>query len=382
MSNSVGRIRNQGVLRVSPVPSSPFRREILVDSPRGKRVLYWSVDDESLPIGTEDLLDDALVALIPLAQFHGWRMHLEGDVTREQVANMREYQEAWVALRPDIYSMVDITYRNALPTESATHPRTAVLAYSGGVDSTHAAVTGASVHRGRRALEITRGVLIAGFDIGLDDTASIARAHGSAQHILNKLEIPLVVVSTNWREDFSPNYTMSFGLGLAAVLHQFRATFDAGLIATDATYATEVGAWGRDSTINRMSGSRAFPFPTIGATASRRDKITAISHIDVVREHLRVCWQPNARGANCGHCGKCVRTKLGFAASGYPATAALGSTSPEEVASVALSMWDRIFLEDMLVNPGELDAGLLTAIRQRISISALPSTHDSTQGRI
>lgn len=343
-------------------------------------MLYWDVANESVPIGTGDLLDDALVALTPLAQFHGWHMHIEGNVTRGQIENMREYQEAWAALRPDIYSVVDVTYLSALATETARRPGAAVLAFSGGVDSTHAAVTSSSSQRGSRSLTVTHGVLIAGFDIAADDTPSIDRASSGAHRILNELDMGLVVVSTNWRKDFSPNYTMSFGLGLAAVLHQFRESTDAGLIATDVPYTSEVGAWGRDSTINRLSGHRGFPFPTIGATSTRLDKIAAIAHIKSVRENLRVCWQPTAGGANCGRCGKCVRTKLGFAACGYPETAALGSTSPAELSSVELSMWDRIYLEDMLMNPGLLDSEFLAAIRCRISAFDLLRAHTSTQG--
>jgi len=53
-----------------------------------------------------------------------------------------------------------------------------------------------------------------------------------------------------------------------------------------------------------------------GADRWRAEKLREIARHEVVRDHLRVCWENRARDANCSRCEKCVRTMLTLAQAG------------------------------------------------------------------
>jgi hypothetical protein len=71
-------------------------------------------------------------------------------------------------------------------------------------------------------------------------------------------------------------------------------------------------------------GHPGFPIEFTGGGYSRTDKAKAVASNPVVLSNLRVCFQNPAHGHNCGHCEKCIRTKLNFIAAGIGAVPCLG----------------------------------------------------------
>jgi hypothetical protein len=53
-----------------------------------------------------------------------------------------------------------------------------------------------------------------------------------------------------------------------------------------------------------------------GCHRSRIQKIRALANRPEVRAHLRVCWQGQAAGGNCGRCVKCLKVMLPLALEG------------------------------------------------------------------
>ncbi len=53
-----------------------------------------------------------------------------------------------------------------------------------------------------------------------------------------------------------------------------------------------------------------------GAGYSRTEKVAHITSYPVVTDRVKVCWEGPQADRNCGHCEKCVRTRLNFLAAG------------------------------------------------------------------
>ena len=47
-----------------------------------------------------------------------------------------------------------------------------------------------------------------------------------------------------------------------------------------------------------------------GASYRRLDKMIALADWPEYAGHVRVCWQDDSNGLNCGYCEKCLRTNL------------------------------------------------------------------------
>ena len=66
----------------------------------------------------------------------------------------------------------------------------------------------------------------------------------------------------------------------------------------------------------RLFSTDGFRVVHDGAGFSRTQKVQVISAWPAGVENLRVCWEGNRPGGNCGRCEKCLRTMLNFRAVG------------------------------------------------------------------
>jgi hypothetical protein len=73
-----------------------------------------------------------------------------------------------------------------------------------------------------------------------------------------------------------------------------------------------------------------------GGGTTRTEKVRTIGGLRSVRENLRVCWQGDQLGRNCGRCEKCVRTKVNFLAAGHGVAPALGPLEPGELRGLTI----------------------------------------------
>ena len=74
--------------------------------------------------------------------------------------------------------------------------------------------------------------------------------------------------------------------------------------------------WGSRWDIDPFFSSSRLAIDHIGAELWRADKLRTIAREDLVRRHLRVCWENRNAEANCCQCEKCVRTMLVLATCG------------------------------------------------------------------
>jgi hypothetical protein len=104
---------------------------------------------------------------------------------------------------------------------------------------------------------------------------------------------------------------------------------------------------------NPLLSGISFPIHTCGGGYTRTAKVETIARHEVVRTHVRVCWEKLGNGLNCGVCEKCVRTRLEFWLAGYreiPAFA--GVLTADTVANILIRNKDqRRFLQDILAHP-------------------------------
>jgi hypothetical protein len=266
----------------------------------------------------------AIAAALPTAMSLGRPLHLLGEADTDFLAQMEEYMAAWCRWRPDLFRAVAITADTEVAPGTSSSG-SAIMAFSGGLDSTFALHAHKRGLLGRRALDIEAAVLIQGFDIPLDDARALGVARAHVQAILDSYGVRLNIVRTNWQKPFCVKWGMTHVLGITAVLHQFHRQFASAVIADDVPYESQVTPWSSNAITNQMLGCGAFPIRPTGAAWSRTEKAGAVAGNPAVLQHLRVCYERPELGENCGVCEKCVRTKLNFHAIGISPMPALGA---------------------------------------------------------
>jgi hypothetical protein len=273
----------------------------------------------------------AVAAALPTAMSLGRPLHVRGEVDADFLATMEEYMAAWCRWRPDLFQPVaisaDVERADRAPVASG-----AIMAFSGGLDSTFALHAHKRAMLGRRQQDIQAAVLVQGFDIPLDQADAFDVARGHVQSILDSYGVRLNVVRTNWQKPFSVKWTMTHALGIAAVLHLFQRPFGSGVLADDNAYDMQITPWSSNAITNQMLGCGGFPIRPTGAAWSRTQKAGVVATNPVVLEHLRVCYERPELGGNCGECEKCFRTKLNFRGAGVAHVPAIGA--PLSVADV------------------------------------------------
>ncbi|WP_421120102.1 hypothetical protein ACE2AJ_01770 [Aquihabitans daechungensis] len=328
------------MIRARLAPESERERiviDIRTDHDADSR-LWWETtagDPPSLP----DRLDAAALALIAKAMNFTQDLHLEGPVSWRLLANLEEYVDAWTRWRPDIFRPVAITADTVVDDRgegSGPLGGRAVAAFSGGVDGTYSAYAHVRGLLGHRSLDLAAAVLVQGFDIPLDDDAGFALAAAGARAMTDELGIPLVTMRTNWQAVADPEWQMTFGTAVAAVLHLFHERAGNALLAADTTYDAFTLPWGSNPVTGPLLSSSRMRMSQPGAGVGRTEKTRVIGDLASVREHLRVCWQGDDAGRNCQRCEKCVRTKVNFLAAGHGAIPALGPLHPGELRSVTI----------------------------------------------
>jgi len=363
-----GAVVTIGEMTAIDITDDPSEIRIRVVDPRGESILWWSIEDPSRgePVNRAA---SAAVALLPMAQFRGWNLRLKGRLPADLVGHLTESIDYWTMLRPDIYKAVTIDCDD-IEDQPATHRGEAgVLAYSGGVDSTHTLIHNRLVDDPRNR-PISRAVFVHGLDIPLTQTAGLAMADDSARAICSSWDVAFSSVATNWRQDFSPNYSMSFMAGIAATLRLFSGSAHRGEVSADTSYAFHPKPWGTHPSSNWLLGDAQFPLVSRGFGWTRLEKIGFIAHSRSVRQHLRVCWEGPDTGSNCGICEKCVRTALQFRSLGHWDVPALPAPTVDLVDRISVRRPGQLtYLQELLNDPGMLPTELLAAVARAVERS-------------
>lgn len=305
-------------LRARLDSASSGRISVVVEGAEGgtKHLVLTSSDDpwESLP-PTHDFV---AVLLTQYAASIGHDLHVEGPVTSAQLEALDELQTIWSVWRPDKFRRISLSADDEVPLPSDTGRGGASMGFSGGVDAGFALAAHSDGVLGRLSRPVDLGVLMVGWDLKHGDHDALARARESARRTLEAYGARLAVVSSNWRQEFCDAWFMSFNSGVSGILHTFSATHSAAIHATDRNYRQELRSppYGSHMAINHLLGSPWFPVISTGGTHTRLERVEFLGRHPAVLRELRVCYQPHAGGANCGHCEKCVRTQLELRAVG------------------------------------------------------------------
>jgi hypothetical protein len=314
------------------------RRAATLESDDGPPVPVWfehSAPDDDAPLLVRPFL---LAALVP-AMRRGHALRLPAPVDRTTLDNLMEWQEAMASWRPDRLRRVAIRC-DVAPAAPATGTG-ALTVFSGGVDSTFTLVRHTAVHGRYRTMRLDAGVMVHGFDIALARTAEFASAWERSQEMLGAFGVRPLRVRTNLRELEGPfgcdwGYE-AHGIWLAAVLACFEPAFAVTVIPSTYRYPWLKLPWGSNPLTDPLLGSATVPCWHDGAAHSKLDKVRVIAAHEVVRRHLRVCWQGDQLDRNCGRCFKCVATQACFRlATPHPVPAFADPCTLDDVARLPL----------------------------------------------
>ena len=365
----------EGCLDVILAECTPLRRLVTVRS-QGISIgqLWYETAPPVVRPFSAITMDFAAIAMLPYAMHRRQHLHVGGAVTRSLLANLEEYQDAWVRWCPDLFAPISISVETILdararPAAGASYG--SVLAFSGGLDSTYTLIANQTGALGQRGRTLGTLAMVHGFDIPLHDTDAFDVASAKACRLGAAFGVPVQRIRTNWRA-WSPQWELTHGMALSSVLQLFSGDHDAALLSADRPYGREIFPWGANSITNRFMSSEEFPLLTAGFGATRTQKARLVGQHALARDVVRVCWAGTDLGRNCGVCGKCVCTKLIFLAAGIGVIPALGALDLHEFATFTTrSLGQMHLLEEALeagsVLPADVHATLCSVVaRERL----------------
>lgn len=306
-----------GVIYAKPYLANSRRAEVLVKEKGRTKLLFFEANQE---VWQDPLLNDdfALVALCQYCAARGKDLFIEGKITKSALSHMEEFIQIWSVWKPNLFSRIKMDAASIVD-DIPNRELPAVLAFSGGVDAAFSLAIHKSKGLGWLNREIKLGVMIIGYDLKEEDPDAVANAYRAIHSILNdSYDIPAIAVKTNWMQEFCPDWLMGFNVGVTSILHLFTSHYAAGIFSSDFNYLQELELepYGSHMVVNHLLGSFTFPIISTGGTHTRLQKIQFLKEFPDLVGRLRVCWQNNSNGRNCGECEKCDRTRLELIQSG------------------------------------------------------------------
>jgi hypothetical protein len=122
-------------------------------------------------------------------------------------------------------------------------------------------------------------------------------------------------VRTNLRK-LPGSWEDNFGMLVSSLLTSAGLGYQGGVFASCQPYLNPILPWGSNPVSNPLIGSTHFPIHTDGGDMTRLEKVAIVARWKEARDNVRVCWQGNTPGKNCGKCEKCIRTQLELLALG------------------------------------------------------------------
>ena len=185
--------------------------------------------------------------------------------------------------------------------------------FSGGVDSWYSLITNLD--------RVTHLLLIRGFDIGLANTDLWRSSYENVIRIANSLGKRVIVCETNlrdvadrrrakWGRPFNGDFwgECLHGAALASCVQPLGGTIGELIIPATHSYK-QLKPWGSSPRLDRFWSNDWVKITHDGCEVDRLEKIREISKHDIALQTLRVCHN-DTEALNCGHCEKCMRTKL------------------------------------------------------------------------
>lgn len=274
--------------------------------------LSLEIADQRLPAPRVE--DGFAFLLIFFAMEHAASLRIHAPLSRRAYLNLRVFQEAWRCMCPDRYRIIEIE-----PDSILLQPRgedAAISAFSGGVDSSFVAVRHGKRLLGAASYPVKTVLMGHGFDVHYDDADAFDRLCRRTRPILEDCGLSSVIVRTNFRKIIPHNWDHCFGACLAGTLQQFAGRFGFGMMGSGKSYSTLVFPMGSTPATDYLLSGDSMEIVHEGAGYSRTEKVADIASYPTVTDRVKVCWEGTQQDRNCGHCEKCVRTRLNFLAVG------------------------------------------------------------------
>jgi hypothetical protein len=295
--------------------------------------------DTRAPNEAEEPSADAfLSACFPLAAVHGEaRVRIEGrpcPMLVEGLYTAHAWWTSWGGMPTPAPEIETLPRRRGYLSSASRH---AVAFLSGGVDGLHMLMRNRQIYRKDDPAYIREALFIHGFDIGKrardaeDDRYQMALRR--LEPIAAEIGLRLVCCRTNLRHlptqpDFW--YHRHNGAALVAVGHAATAGPTFLFVAASHDVANPVPI-GTHPAIDGLFSSQRVTVLHDGARYPRFQKVCDLARWPTALAALRVCSANIGSEANCGHCEKCLRTRLELLAAGVEETAAFGpSLTPIE----------------------------------------------------
>ena len=294
--------------------------------------IFFEFEGDVLP-RNDGRLDFLVPALVFRAMLLGRDLHVDGPVSAQLLDRIVQHQLAVEGFSGGRWRPVRITAAEEVSggpvppgdvPQSASPNDAALLAFTGGLDSTAALLRNQSGGNGRLRRPLIGGLLVHGFDIALDQTEQFALARDNAARMLAMEDLPLLTLRTDWRRS-TPHWAETFIAAAAACLHQYRGHASRGMLATDLPFAQMITPHGSHPVTNMLLDSHDFALQFELTDIDRARRAEIVARRPEMADRLRVCFRAaDGTALNCGRCEKCNRTRLVFLAAGVPAPASLG----------------------------------------------------------
>ena len=275
-----------------------------------RRLLWYRMPASEAP-SLSDSTDAFAIATVFSAMRHADTLHVHGPVSPTLIRNLNEFQTAWSRWLPDRYRIADIRADDEREEPPSTESR-AVMAFSGGLDSSFTAWRHTQGCVGRPQQELTAALMVHGFDIPLTERPMFARAAENSRYMLESIGLKSLTMTTNFRE-FGDDWEDAHGAAIVSALHLLKGSYGSCVVASSHTYDTLRLPWGSNPITDTMLASAHFKVSHDGCGFSRKEKAREVAAWPEAMKRLRVCWEGPEKDRNCGTCLRCVGTAICFA---------------------------------------------------------------------
>jgi hypothetical protein len=288
----------------------------VLEDARGRRRRGWYRLPSRLREAITESCDPFVLASLFIAMQTPAVLQVHGAVSPSLLKNLEEFQAIWHTWFPKKYQPVEIMAESEQEAGRAGGSP-AVMAFSGGLDSSFTAWRHRTGLAGRQTEDLQAGVLLHGFDIPLKNEKAFEVAFERARIMMDSLGMEAIPMATNLR-GLGSDFDNSHATILVSCLALLQKRFSVGLIADSAPYQVLVFPWtlpyGSNPLSDHFLSSNAFTILTDGAGYYRFDKAQALAKWPEAMSNLRVCLgrNPDQRVHNCCKCEKCIRNILIF----------------------------------------------------------------------
>ncbi len=261
--------------------------------------IWYQVSEGPVADGIETFLAAVLVPAMRL----GSAIQVPGPVSPRLLQGLATFQRTMHAWFPRLRPIPIL----AEPKTKTTRPAAGAASFfSGGVDAFFTLL--------KHHDEITRTVLIHGFDYQFNKTLSRETFSALLGNAAAQLERPLIEVDTNVRTfgDHYADWGYEYGGSVLSSVALLLAPQFGKMFIPSSYPQTHLFPWANHPETDPLWSTEELEFIHDGCEATRIEKVVRIAQCQTALNVLRVCWsdfrEHKLAGLNCGKCEKCIRT--------------------------------------------------------------------------